>query len=212
MSKHMFYPKIDTLFNRGENFKVIPGEYRQEEFEYINKWLVTEKLDGTNLSLIYTNSYFGNFRGRTENAQFNDKQRTFLSNLVQDRIIRGCRIANDYNLESLEIFGEFFGAGIQNGGKYGDMQFRVYDMRVDEKTWLDHESVLSNCERLGLEHVPYWPDLVTTDDIVGLVENGFQSLVPNSMIDSEGVVLKTPKPLYDQRGKRIIAKTKHRDF
>ena len=47
------YPKIETLFTRDEKFKVT-DIIRLPEFENIKKWLVTEKIDGTNIRIIYT--------------------------------------------------------------------------------------------------------------------------------------------------------------
>ena len=44
------YPKIDTLFERDpKTFKVDVGRVRRPEFEIPQRWLVTEKVDGTNV-------------------------------------------------------------------------------------------------------------------------------------------------------------------
>src|SRR3972149_6496013 len=49
MSKIHEYPKIDTLFERGEDFKVDVTRIRRPEFEIPQRWLVTEKGDGNNV-------------------------------------------------------------------------------------------------------------------------------------------------------------------
>ena len=44
------YPKIDTLYTRDEKFKVT-DEIRRPEFLVPAEWLVTEKIDGTNIRI-----------------------------------------------------------------------------------------------------------------------------------------------------------------
>ena len=53
----MKYPKIETLFNRDENFKIVEGNYRLPEFENVTNWTITEKVDGTNVRIIYQPVY-----------------------------------------------------------------------------------------------------------------------------------------------------------
>ena len=38
----MEYPKIETLFERDENFKVIPSKLRNASYGIINTWEFTE--------------------------------------------------------------------------------------------------------------------------------------------------------------------------
>lgn len=57
------YPKIETLFDRDEvTHKVIVGKWRLPEFEYLqnNNWSFTEKIDGTNVRVMWDKekSYF----------------------------------------------------------------------------------------------------------------------------------------------------------
>ena len=97
------YPKIDTLFERDpKTFKVDVTRIRRPEFEIPQRWLVTEKVDGTNVRVslevqcvpahqgAYTvcdhykdpNNYAVHFYGRTAAAQMptfllDHLQRTF---------------------------------------------------------------------------------------------------------------------------------------
>lgn len=48
-SSHPEYPKIETLFRRGPDHKVLEDQLRCPEFALINDWRVTEKVDGTNI-------------------------------------------------------------------------------------------------------------------------------------------------------------------
>ncbi|KKL53664.1 hypothetical protein LCGC14_2273140, partial [marine sediment metagenome] len=43
------YPKIDTLYERDENFKVDVTRIRRPEFSIPREWVVTEKVDGCNM-------------------------------------------------------------------------------------------------------------------------------------------------------------------
>ena len=48
------YPKIQTLWKRDKEMgKVIEGELSKPEFDNIKNWLVTEKIDGTNIRIIF---------------------------------------------------------------------------------------------------------------------------------------------------------------
>ena len=50
----MKYPKIQTLYDRDEKFKVDPTQIRCPEFSLITRWLITEKIDGTNVRIVRT--------------------------------------------------------------------------------------------------------------------------------------------------------------
>ena len=45
------YPKIQSLYKRGKDKKMIFGDYSIPEFEYLkdNLWQFTEKVNGTNI-------------------------------------------------------------------------------------------------------------------------------------------------------------------
>jgi len=65
------YHKIETLLNRNEKFKVVENEWRLPEFDYLknNIWEFTEKIDGTNIRVIYNGLGEVLFNGKTDNAQ-----------------------------------------------------------------------------------------------------------------------------------------------
>ena len=62
------YPKIETLFNRDEKFK-LTSEVRSPVFATIKSWVVTEKIDGTNIRINLDENDVVTFNGRTDNAQ-----------------------------------------------------------------------------------------------------------------------------------------------
>jgi hypothetical protein len=66
------YHKIETLFDRDDKFKVVIGKWRLPEFEYLkdNLWLYTEKIDGTNIRVMWdAQTKAVRFGGKTDNAQ-----------------------------------------------------------------------------------------------------------------------------------------------
>jgi hypothetical protein len=224
------YPKIETLFDRGEDFLVEVGSYRRPEFALIDRWLVTEKVDGTNIRLIFESvdrpeGCICTIAGRTDNAQIPKPLENHLTEIVFK--IRGevDLIMQEHSLESFGLYGEGYGAKIQSGGWYREDQgFTLFDVRAGG-SWLDDDAVTSTAERLGLERVPLLrpPGLEDSEsddrmwwtlrEIVHDVSTGLRSRVarvePRQM---EGIVARPPVPLYDRRGERVMFKLKTKDF
>lgn len=207
----LYNPKTETLFNRGDNFKVT-REFRKPEFGLVKDWKFYEKVDGTSVILHYeqmlTNS---TFYGRTARSKFNDRQARFLTdtmrrhhNAVEANILAVNLIA------TLDIYAELVGPDLQ-GNPYGLDEHRLYvfDMRVNDQYWLDAHKVEGNAAACGFRHVPYM-GIDSTHNISELVFRGFTSEI--APVDSEGVVMRTDPLLYDNRGKRIIAKLKTKDL
>lgn len=81
------YPKIETLFDRDKKtFKVIEGQLRCPEFALVNRWVVTEKVDGINIRVVLKPDdpplwpWRVRFYGRTSRAQIP----TFLLEYLKD--------------------------------------------------------------------------------------------------------------------------------
>lgn len=65
----MEFPKIETLYERdAETFRVT-DTLRLPEFSLITQWLVTEKIDGTNVRVFFEAGGEIRFGGRTDAAQ-----------------------------------------------------------------------------------------------------------------------------------------------
>lgn len=65
------YHKIKSLYERDHNTKkLIEGKYTDETIEFLkdNKWEFTEKIDGTNIRILW-DGHKVKFAGRTDNAQ-----------------------------------------------------------------------------------------------------------------------------------------------
>jgi len=156
------YPKIETLFERDkETFKVI-DKIRLPEFENIKNWLVTEKIDGTNIRVIYQPGEPQKiqeekilFRGRTDNAQMP----TFLLEKLQElfTVEKFKKVIGDGEepKQGICLYGEGYGQKIQKGG--GDYNpgnsFRLFDVWIDG-WWLEWDKVCEIAEILGIKTVP----------------------------------------------------------
>ncbi len=203
------YHKIDTLFERRENFSVDPERLKKSVLGTITEWDVTEKIDGTNIRVMLGEDGEVQFGGRTDNAQLPADLLTVLF-----RAFPADKMRDAFWLEgkptSAILFGEGYGAGIQKGGTYRpDKAFILFDVLCDGKWWLDRESVNDVATKLGIEVVPYLGRM-TLNQIVELVKVPFASKIGTSM--SEGVVARPIETLFDKRMERVIIKLKTRDF
>ena len=146
------YPKIETLFTRDEKFKVT-DKIRLPEFENIKKWLITEKIDGTNIRIIYTPEEKLLIRGKSDNAQIP----TFLLEELQNifTIEKVKAILNNPIEQGLCLYGEGYGAKIQKGGGNYNKgnSFRLFDVWIDS-WWLEWDSIVETAEKLNIKTVP----------------------------------------------------------
>jgi ATP-dependent RNA circularization protein (DNA/RNA ligase family) len=209
------YPKTDNLYKRNPKKKseLLIGQFTRPEFELIKRWHVSEKVDGTNVRLSFDR--FGDFeyKGRTDNAQFTIGQENYLEDLcftIRDAVKDN--MAN-YGLTFMTLYGELYGPRIQAGGNYSDdLGFRMFDVLVNDKTWLGPASVEANAKAFGLDLVPVL-GIMETDEIFELVSTGFVSTFSkNREYQAEGIVAVTPVPMYDQRGERVKFKLKNCDL
>ncbi len=207
------YHKIETLFERDMEGtkKLIEGRFRNEAVEYLkdNKWIFTEKVDGTNIR-VYWDGHCVIFGGRTDNAQIP-------SRLVQtlNRLFLG--ITNEQLFEQkfganpVTFYGEGFGAGIQSGGAYSsEAEFILFDIAVGE-TFLKRENILEIAKAFGINVVPIVLE-GTIQQAVDYVKNHPKSLISREEKEMEGLVGTPPVRLTDVHGERLIVKIKTRDF
>ena len=214
------YPKMQTIFMRGEKKKIIEGDWTLPEYEYLqnNIWIWTEKLDGTNTRIGWD---FGNntvtFDGRTENAQIPARLVNYLfQNFPRDKFAP----LYDFNIG---LYGEGIGAGIQ--GKWGKAYaegflgdpkangFVLFDVKVlgqdGHPYWLTRDNVEDVGKKLGIPVVPIIGE-GTLHEAIQLCKDGFMSQLGNVL--AEGIVMKPKVELCKRGGGRLITKLKHRDF
>lgn len=236
------YAKIDTLFDRGADFKVDVTRVRRPEFAAIDRWRVDEKLDGMNIRLILRDDPDApaEVRGRTDRATVPDGVRRAATDHLR---------WNPSNLHpgqvGLVVYGEGLGPKVNgNPHRLDHCEFRVFDVRpliarsfetghVDEAEvvathisyneclgrWLERVDVRAVAVALGLAMVP---EIAVTprNDIVWAVRvrEGADAIQrPDSPWRGlgggfEGVVCRPLTELRTPRGDRVVWKLKVRDF
>ena len=211
------YHKIKNVFlrNPADNYKtLLEGEYSSPEFEYLenNLWTWTEKIDGTNIRVIYDGE-FVNFKGKTDSAQMYADMYECLEKLFR----------TDFALKNLDkifketpegglkvcLYGEGYGTGIQKGGCYRDDKgFVLFDVWVNG-WWLRREAVFDIADQLAIGVVPV-VGVGTLPELVREVKAGFESQW--GRFEAEGVVARPVVELCARNGQRIITKLKYKDF
>ena len=205
------YPKIETIFNRDTEGtkKLIFGTYQNETVKYLrfNDWQFTEKIDGTNISVEW-DGHAVSFHGRTERAQIPKHlleylEKTFLTTEAEELF------EQTYGDKNVILYGEGYGAKIQNGGNYrSDVSFILFDVLIGDN-WQEREWVEKTAKMFGIDAVPVV--------FVGSLEEGIDyvmehhpSTIGTAMM--EGVVGRPMVEMRDRLGKRIIVKIKWEDF
>lgn len=205
------YHKIKSLYVRDEKTKkTVEGAYRYETFEYLenNMWTFTEKIDGTNIRVMW-DGHKVSIAGRTDNAQIPAELTNRLMELFGGE-------ANEQIFEQkfgemeVMLVGEGYGAKIQGrGSKYLDHQdFILFDVKINGN-WQPRESVEDIARAFNLQVVP----IVLEGTLQEAVD--YVKTKPKSMIgaaDSEGVVGRPKVELLDRNGDRVIVKIKVCDF
>lgn len=208
------YTKIETIFERDMegSKKLIEGKFRNETVEFLkdNQWICTEKIDGTNIGIVW-DGHKVSYQGRTERAQI---PANLMNKLIE-------MFGGETNEELFEqkfgetqviLFGEGYGAKIQKGGgNYrSDVSFILFDVYLPEQNlWLKRDALEDIAKTFGIDVVP----IVLTGTMQEAVD--FVKQKPKSTIgvaDMEGLVCKPAVDMLDRMGRRVIVKVKVRDF
>ena len=210
------YHKIQTVFLRDPAHKyktLLYGQFALPEFEYLadNRWVFTEKIDGTNIRVGWTPGAISvgvEICGRTDRAQLP----TFLFSRLRE-LFPEEKFAGLYPETPMALYGEGYGAKVQKGG--GDYisdgtDFILFDVKIGGN-WLGRENVRDIASHLGVDVVPE-VDTGSLWHAVALAEHGFESLVPGAHRQAEGLVMRPAVELVSRTGHRIIAKVKTKDF
>lgn len=205
------YPKIETIFNRDTEGtkKLIFGTYRDETVKYLrfNDWQFTEKIDGTNISVEW-DGHAVSFHGRTERAQIPKHlleylEKTFLTTEAEELF------EQTYGDKNVILYGEGYGAKIQNGGNYrSDVSFILFDVLIGDN-WQEREWVEKTAKMFGIDVVPV-VFVGTLEEGIDYVMEHHPSTIGTAMM--EGIVGRPMVEMRDRLGKRIIVKIKWEDF
>lgn len=208
------YPKIETLYNRDPaNMKrVVVGEYRSPEFLAVNRWLVTEKVDGTNVRIAVFPDGRVFYGGRTDDSQMPPHLLQYLTERFPLEVLR-CGV--NESPEVVTIYGEGYGHKIQNGGNYRSdgVSLRVFDVRVGD-IWLAQNAVRDIAKAITAATVPDLGVMTTEEAIacVGMVSRVSQAEGGKCGFLAEGVVARSDPLMLDRMGNRIMWKLKARDL
>lgn len=205
------YHKIETVFNRSTDGdkRLIWGDYRNETVEYLadNMWQFTEKIDGTNIR-VHWDGHNVEIGGRTDRAQIPKHlmdylSATFLTPEVEELFEQA------YGEKNVILFGEGYGAKIQNGGDYrSDVSFILFDVLIGDN-WQSREWVEATAKMFGIDVVPIVLEGTIGDGIDYVMQHN-NSTIGNAVM--EGVVGRPKVEMKDRFGNRIIVKIKWKDF
>lgn len=203
------YHKIQTVFLRDPktNFRtLLEGQFALPEFEYLseNEWVFTEKVDGTNIRVLFDN---GNilFGGKTDKAQIP----SLLVARLKEKFFPMESIFSNKFSDGICLYGEGYGAKIQSGGNYRpDQDFVLFDVKIGD-WWLQRNDVEDVANTFGLDVVPIIGS-GTLHDMVDIVREGFESRWGSFL--AEGIVARPYCELFSRNGNRVITKLKYKDF
>jgi hypothetical protein len=209
------YHKINSVYKRDERGKFILGDFAEPEFDYLkdNDWLWTEKIDGTNIRVLWEPNVGINptirFGGKTDNAQIPTKLlRTLQDTFTPSKFFGACLE------DSLCLYGEGYGAGIQKGGgNYSLAQkFILFDVKIGD-WWLRRHDVEDIAKKLSIDVVPVVHGTVSLARMIEIVsqEEQQKSYLSGDAL-AEGYVGTPLVPLFNRKQERIITKIKYRDF
>jgi len=205
------YPKIETLYDRDERFKVT-DVLRCPEFALPKEWMVTEKIDGMNARIGVSVGGALELAGRTDKASLTPDQLAILGEIGERAVEHFAETDVD-----VVLFGELYGPKIQSGGKYrSDIALRLFDVLVGP-WWLEWDDVVDVAASVGVRTVPVIATHVPLEGALTAVRLPSMTAVEDGGAklpsgDHEGIVARTVPQLFDRQGRRVQWKLKGRDF
>ncbi len=221
------YPKIHSLWKRqgwylDEGKKnhpdyqkgrqsFIEGDYACPEFGIIKKWLVQEKIDGTNIRVHYDhNANNPEILGREEDSMVPmPLWRVITDQLTQVKLDT---LFKHIGYERVTLFGEGYGNSIQKAGKSyrSDIGFILFDVKVNER-WLSQSTVQEIAASLCIPYAPII-GIMTEQEIVEYVKSKPMSLCSETPQVIEGIIAKTDPILCSRDLNPIMMKLKCKEF
>lgn len=238
----MSYPKINSLFKRrgwyfDESQKKNPefqrtrqdfifGDYACPEFALIKRWNVTEKVDGTNIRIVYK-KICGEFQkpqilGRHEDSLTPEYVTKALEYLATEESFNKAFSLDQPSFEVI-LFGEGYGPKIQSAGRFyrDDIGFILFDVKIKQhhnegisttrSYWLKRSCVNDVAASLGIPSVPEL-GIMTEDEIVKFVISRPFSLCSKYPQVIEGIVARSEPQLFLRGGDPLMFKLKVKDF
>jgi len=209
------YHKIQSIYKRDPDNKYktfLEGQFSIPEFELLAniKWVFTEKVDGTNVRVMYKAGEL-RYGGKSDKAHLPMDLVENMDSLFRPNGIPVDSFKKTFNDEvDVCLYGEGYGPGIQKiGGKYRkDKSFVLFDIKINN-WWLKRSDVVSISDMFGIDVVPVIGEGSLYDGI-DIVRNGMKSVWGD--FEAEGIVARPAVELRSRSGQRIITKIKCKDF
>lgn len=208
------YHKIECPFERDieGSKKIVWNRWRNPTVEYLkdNKWVFTEKVDGTNIR-IYWDGHYITFAGRTDRAQIPAMLKQYLIDTFQTNEVEEL-FEQAFGEKEVTLYGEGYGAKIQGcGGAYRkDNSFMLFDVMINGN-YQPRETVEEIATMLNINIVP----IIFTGTIheaIKFVMEHPKSTISEDDLYMEGLVGRPEIELKDRCGNRVIVKIKWKDF
>lgn len=208
-----YYEKIETVYQRDmEGTKALmTGVWRSPTVEFLKDldWEWTEKVDGTNIRVIW-DGYTVSYGGRTERAnipadlvnRLNEIFGTEEAAQVFEQTFGGHQVI---------LFGEGYGRKIQScGSRYipDGVDFILFDLLIGDN-YQSREDVCRCARSFGIKSVPIVGH-GTLEEAIEFVKSHPDSTIGD--LPMEGVVCRPKVELRDRCGNRLIVKVKYKDF
>lgn len=180
-----FIPKTDQ-----ERIQNIKGAI-QKWNESAEIFQVTEKLDGSSLTMYYANAEVGVCSRNLDLKR--DEENTFWKTALSSGLIELENYCKSFDAE-LAIQGEMIGPNIQ-GNKYklDKHKFYCYDIfDIKQQKYLKPSDVQEFCTKQGILHVPVIGNCVLNKSVEVMLQEAEGKSVLNTGTEREGLVYKHP--------------------
>jgi ATP-dependent RNA circularization protein (DNA/RNA ligase family) len=225
----MEYPKIHSLWKRqgwylDEGKKNNPdyqsgrqsfivGDYAVPEFANVKYWLVQEKIDGTNVRIIYDGKTV-TFKGRRDDSDLPKDLFSYLNAVFTvDKLRHVFSHREIKDGSKLQLFGEGYGGNIQKAGPNyrPDIGFILFD--VHQNYWWFQRDVKKAACSLGIYYAPII-GVMSEQEVVDYVKSKPLSLCSQNPQVMEGVVCRPNSSLMRilENGEPLMMKLKCREF
>lgn len=187
------------------------GQWSTPEIKYLkdNDWVWTEKVDGTNIRVIWNGTDVV-FAGRSDEAQIPTHLLMRLQELFS-RLEPRQTFKELFGDKEVVLYGEGYGHKIGKAGKFylgSNVDFVLFDVVVDGY-YLERHNIEDVAKQLGIKVVPIIGH-GTLPEAIEKVKKGFKSQWGD--FQAEGIVARPRVEMFTRKGERVITKVKHRDF
>lgn len=204
------YHKIESIFERDPKTKKLQeGKFINPMVEYLkdNEWEFTEKVDGTNIRVIW-DGHKVVFYGRTDKAQIPAGLANRLMELFGGEKNEEL-FEQKFGEKEVMLIGEGYGGKIQAKPGYSETEdFILFDVQVGN-CFLSRKNVEDIAEFFNINAVPI-ALRGSIQDGIDYVKTEPKSLIGNE--NSEGLVGRPKIELKSNIGRRVITKIKINDF